>query len=323
MTINNRLGQSLIELMAGMAIGVIFVIGLGVIIAPSLRINQETAQIQIKSELVSGLADTIKAWSGGNWNNVLAIATGVGNPYSLSTGTSPFAASAGLQKITLGSTSYNEYFYLTDAYRDPSGNATTTVGSNIYDPSTKLFTAVVTATTTPVSLPISLSFYLTRNPSNAFSQTSWSGGGGQNNPMTVAGTSFFTDSNITVNAPGSITLSTTTSNGTLDSVTFDTGVASGTQLNSVLWQGNAPGLSSVGFQIAVSNSAFGPWNFLGVDGSPSGYFIGSPNTTISLLATNGGYSLFSGYRYFRYRITLFPNSGSSPTVSQAIVNWSP
>jgi hypothetical protein len=324
MVISNQRGQSLIELMAGMAIGVIFIIGLGVVVAPSVRINQETAQIQSKAELISGLADTIKSWAGGNWNNVLALATGTSNLYYLSSASSPFVASAGSQQIIVGSTTYTQYFYVSDGYRDVSGNATTTVAGDTYDPSTKFFTATIAATTSPASVPLSLSFYLTRNASNVFSETSWAGGGGQNNPVTVAGTSFFSDSNITVNATGSITLSTTTSYGTLDSVTFDTGVT-GSQLNSVLWQGSAPGISSVGFQIAVSNVATGPWNFKGVDGSPSGYFVGNPNTTINLLATSGGYSLFSGYRYFRYRLTLFPDAGASlsPTVKQAIVNWSP
>ncbi len=55
--------------------------------------------------------------------------------------------------------------------------------------------------------------------------------------------------------------------GTLDSQTFDTGVANGAQLNSITWKGNAPSATSVSFQIAVSNSASGQWNFIGPDGT--------------------------------------------------------
>lgn len=126
--------------------------------------------------------------------------------------------------------------------------------------------------------------------------------------------------------------------GTLDSATFDTGVASGTQLNSFVWQGStpcssggSPTCSSVDFQFAVSNSSSGPWNFEGPDGTSHSYFCGSASTSIPLVSTNcsgggtGGYNLFSGYRYFRYQVILFADSSDAytPTVSSVSVNWSP
>jgi hypothetical protein len=113
--------------------------------------------------------------------------------------------------------------------------------------------------------------------------------------------------------------------GTLDSATFDTGVASGTQLNSFIWQGSTPSNSSVKFQFAVSNSSSGPWNFEGPDGTASTYFSGTAGTPIGLLSSSNGYTLFNGYRYFRYRATLFADSGYvyTPTITQVSVNWSP
>jgi hypothetical protein len=121
--------------------------------------------------------------------------------------------------------------------------------------------------------------------------------------------------------------------GTLDSATFDTGIASGTQLNSVSWQGmpsagswaNWDGQAPVGFQFAVSSSSAGPWTFEGPSGDATTYFEGSPATSISLRSLSGAYNLFTGYRYFRYRITLFsdPTYTYSPIVNQVIVNWSP
>lgn len=113
--------------------------------------------------------------------------------------------------------------------------------------------------------------------------------------------------------------------GTLDSATFDTQVASGTQLNSFIWEGSAPSNSSVKFQFAVSNSSSGPWNFEGPDGTINTYFSGGAGTPISLLSTNNGYTLFNDYRYFRYRTTLFADSADvyTPTVTQVSVNWSP
>ena len=111
--------------------------------------------------------------------------------------------------------------------------------------------------------------------------------------------------------------------GTLDSTTFDTGLSNGAQFNSIVWQGAKPGTSTVQFQLAVSNVSSGPWTFWGPDGTSNTYFGGSPATSISLLSSSNGYSLFNGNRYFRYRAVLTPTSIYSPTVNSVTVNWSP
>ncbi len=110
--------------------------------------------------------------------------------------------------------------------------------------------------------------------------------------------------------------------GTLDSQTFDTGVTSGAQLNSITWKGNAPSGTSVGFQIAVSTSSSGPWNFVGPDGT-SGTIYANSGITGALIPLNNYTSLIG--RYFRYRIILTTNTGqtATPQVTSVIVNWSP
>jgi len=106
--------------------------------------------------------------------------------------------------------------------------------------------------------------------------------------------------------------------GTLDSRTFDTGVVGGAQLNSITWQGNATSGTSVSFEVAVSNSSSGPWNFIGPYTSS-----GITGGTISL----GSYTPFNSLigRYFRYRVILSTNAAQtvSPQVTSVIVNWSP
>lgn len=110
--------------------------------------------------------------------------------------------------------------------------------------------------------------------------------------------------------------------GTLDSQTFDTGSPNGAQLNSITWKGNVPSGTSVGFQIAVSNSASGPWNFVGPDGTSGTIYSGSGVTggVIPL----GDYAALNG-RYFRYRVILTTNTAQtvSPKITSVVVNWSP
>lgn len=108
--------------------------------------------------------------------------------------------------------------------------------------------------------------------------------------------------------------------GTLDSETFDTGDVNGAQMNSITWKGSAPAGTSVAFQIAVSNSSSGPWNFIGPDGTSATVYSGIAGTAIPL----NNYAVLIG-RYFRYRVILTTNTAQtvSPSVTSVIVNWSP
>jgi hypothetical protein len=204
-------GQSIIELIIGIAIGAIFIVGSATVIAPSLQINKQTTIVQTKTELASELMNNVKAWAGGNWNNVLALATGTANTYYLNTAVSPFVASSSVESLGeltgTASLTYTRYFYLSDVYRDGNGNVTTTAVGNYYDPSTKLVTVVVQASSSPITSPLILNEYLTRNGSSNFTQTSWVGGAGQNNPVTIPSSTFAASADITITASGSIQLS--------------------------------------------------------------------------------------------------------------------
>jgi hypothetical protein len=113
----------------------------------------------------------------------------------------------------------------------------------------------------------------------------------------------------------------TSTTGTLDSSTFDTGVNAGAQLNSVMWHGSQPVGTSVWFQFAVSTSSSpASWNFVGTDGTSDTYYATGPDASLKL-----NYSLHNNFRYFRYKVGLISNTAStvSPRVDEVIVNWSP
>jgi hypothetical protein len=119
----------------------------------------------------------------------------------------------------------------------------------------------------------------------------------------------------------------TASIGMLDSTTFDTGISTGVEPNSIIWHGSLNGLlpNSVGFQFAASNSTTGPWVFTGPAGTTSTndiyYSASGPNTPIPIY----NYSAYAGNRYFRYRTILMTNTSQSisPQVTGVSVDWSP
>lgn len=115
--------------------------------------------------------------------------------------------------------------------------------------------------------------------------------------------------------------------GMLDSVTYDTGVAGGAQFNSVEWQGvGAIGVPNGGvqLQLAVGNTPTGTWtkNFTGSDGTINTYWVPSgPGAVMPLTPLSP--TLYTNYRYFRYRVTLIATPTSTPRVDNVIVGWSP
>jgi len=203
-----RAGQSLVEVLVGVALGALFVIGTAGIIAPSLQTNTQVAQVEVRSQLANGLVQNVQSWAAGSWNGVLALATGTLNTYYLQTATSSFSVASGTESLVMNAQAYSRYFYLGDVYRDNSGNVTTTSGGSNYDPSTKLVTVTVAASSTSSSKTTIVSAYIARTVNNVFSQTSWAGGSGQNNPVTLATTSFASANNITVSSTGAFQLST-------------------------------------------------------------------------------------------------------------------
>lgn len=200
-------GQSLVEVLVGLAIGAIFMVGAAAVVAPALQITKQTTLIQTKAELANEDVSNIRAWAAGNWNNVLALATGTANTYYLQTATSSFIAAATTgESLSVGLSNYIRYFYLSDVFRDANGNVTSTASAATYDPSTKLITVVVNASSSQASATTTISFYLTRNMSNTFNQTSWIGGSGQAVPVTSVGTNYASSSNISITASGTIQL---------------------------------------------------------------------------------------------------------------------
>ncbi len=125
----------------------------------------------------------------------------------------------------------------------------------------------------------------------------------------------------------------TSSVGYLESSIFDTRKTSGGLLNSIVWQGTSPGAEScVSFQIAVSNSHVGPWNYEGPSGDDSSYYGAScesaPNGGIGCADDNTptcvNKSQFTNYRYLRYKVRLQSTlAQTSPEVGDIILNWSP
>ena len=201
-----RKGQTLAEILVAVAVGAILFIGAASLIAPALKISTQANRTVTAATLESGLLDNVTAWAGGNWGGVLTLATSSAHPYYLLTAQSPFVATSGVETISMGSTTFTRYFYVTDVFRDSGGNLVTSGGTD--DPDTKQFTVVVNW---PQGSTTTASIYVTRHGENAFHQTDWSGGGGVSGAVSLVSNRFADSSNIDYTSdPGSLLIATTT-----------------------------------------------------------------------------------------------------------------
>ena len=278
-------------------------------------------------------AEVIISLTQDNWHSTYDLTKATN--YKISASGNTWSISSGQEISTINSIPYKRYFQVANVNRDTSGNIT---ASGTDDPSTQKITIFLEYGNNYLSSS-TLSFFLTRSENNkTLHQTDWSGGSGQTGPISNPGNEFDTSSNINhASTTGQITMTTaTTTPAELVSSILDAGVSDGAGFNSLLWQGAFNTGGSVKFQIAFSNCSngasnyptcnTGTWTYYGCTNcdptscSTSNYY--QPNPNVSCRFPTTGTASPQNYRYIRYKVSL-STTGTSPTVYDIIINWSP
>ena len=186
-----RKGQSLVEVLVALAVGTIFIIGAASVIIPSLRSSTEANRLQTAAALGKELMENTRVFSEADWHNIYDLNKSSSSHYYLTTSTSPFTAVAGDETVAVSTTTYTRYFYIDNVGRDGSGNILSSGGTD--DPSTQKVSVVCRWSGGPTS---TITAYLTRFRNNVLDQTDWSGGSGQDGPVTSTNNQFSTSSQI-------------------------------------------------------------------------------------------------------------------------------
>jgi hypothetical protein len=88
------------------------------------------------------------------------------------------------------------------------------------------------------------------------------------------------------------------------------GAGFGATWSTLTWNGSTPAGTTLKFQVAGSNSANGPFNFVGPNGTSATFFAASPAPLAS----------FNGFRYLEYRAFLSTtNSAATPSLNDVAV----
>jgi len=335
----NENGQSLMEVL--ISIGIIVIIGASITAALStvMRTNLNAKNTQIADFLLKRVLDEVESVAESDWSKIYNLSPkGTDSQFYTTTSGTALTVLTGATTTAVEGKNFTYWFSVENVNRTKCGLgeitnlATTTcpttegAGENeIYeDPSTQKITAYVSWQQLGPS-QISAVQYISRKKNLSFIQTDWSGGPNQEIFATTTNSAiinnkFSSSTNIDYSDAGSIKLATTTSQGVLISSTYDT-FSTSTAFNTVMWQGLKPSGTNVRFQIAVSNSINGPWNYYGPDGSSASYYAPLTYNTPS----NINLRFTKNYRYLRYKIFLSPDSSysTSSVVYDIIINWSP
>lgn len=312
-----RKGQSLVEVFVALGVGILVLGGVSSAFVVITRNNDMTTKNRNATITNDALLDSSRSFAEGNWVTFYSLNKGSANRYKLINSGGSWAAQAGAESVVIGNTTYTRSFYVENVSRDNSDNIEAIYGSNGDDPSTQKITVETSFPIMGSTRTISYSFYVTRTDNFVLRQTDWSGGSGQEGPLTVINNKFSSGTNIDfTSTTGSIVPSVATCDGDIESClltssTFDTGISSGAAFNTFMWQGNQPAGTKVRFKIAAANDSLGPWNFTGAPMKPSG-----PNIQVRV-----DQGMFNNMRYFRYRV-IFDTAGAIPRVDDVIMSIS-
>ena len=208
-------GQSLIELVIGIAIGVLFITGALGIITVTLRLDLQNKYGQPAAELAQEITEQVAVVANADWHSIDAdtLVHGTSTFYHIEIVDGFLAVAAGNTTIALNDQTYTAFFIIEDVYRDTDEMITDNPESGITDPSTLKISATVQWTDKGDLNETVFTRYLTRNRDRIATQGDWSGGavlpGASETPVTNFGLKFSTSTGIDYSVPGQIIIDNT------------------------------------------------------------------------------------------------------------------
>lgn len=180
-------GQSLIELLIAIGVGVIIIIAGVSAVSVYLRVASQDVTYQGATFLAQELMDKIVVTAEGGWRK---IADASNSLYYLATSTTGYVVTTSTEMVIIGDLNYVRYFNSTSTCRD----ASEAIGAcGVDDPSTKKITVVVDWFYRGATSTIMIEKYITRTSNSVLWQTDWVGGAtcpGSDSPVKTYNTRF-------------------------------------------------------------------------------------------------------------------------------------
>lgn len=171
-------GQSLIEILLGVAIGAILIGGAAATITLTLRSNVQNKNIQTASAFAQSLLDKVTVFSDADWHNIDDVSGLVpGSPYYLAVAGSGFELKTGAEDEMADGLNFSTSFRIEPAYRNQATESIEAPSPATYlDPSTKKIITTSTWFENGQAASIVVNKYVTRSRNIIFKQSDWKGG---------------------------------------------------------------------------------------------------------------------------------------------------
>jgi len=178
-----------------MGVGVLFIVAALGLITLTLRVDFSNTVSQTGNELANDLINNVEAFASADWHNIDGLTPGTN--YHLVVVPPFFNINTPEESVPLDDYNFTRYFTVDYVYRDDITNQIVTSGGS-QDRSTFLITATVSWDNKGDTDSVVLEKYVARNRDRIIHEEDWSGGSGQEGPITAPNTSFATSTNAVV-----------------------------------------------------------------------------------------------------------------------------
>lgn len=190
-----KAGQALIEILIGLSIVGILVGAATAAVIVALRSNLESKNFQTASALSQKILDDVKTVAEADWHNIYNLNKGSSVHYYIAaSGTALAVFPPGVTTTTVGNITYTRFFSIENVNRDDSGNIAASGGAE--DPSTQKIVSHTQWPSAGKTSEAALTVYLTRWRNLISQQTDWSGGPGQEGPISEFNQKFASSTGI-------------------------------------------------------------------------------------------------------------------------------
>lgn len=197
--INHR-GQALIEILIGLSIVGILVGAATAAVIVTLRSNLESKNFQTASALSQKILDDVKTVAEGDWHDIYNLTTST--QYFVAASGTAFVILPGTATTTVSNITYTQFFFKENVNRDTPGNIVASGGAE--DPSTQKIISHTQWLSAGQTSEAALTVYLTRWRNLISQQTDWSGGLGQEGPISEFNQKFASSTGINYSSSSQI-----------------------------------------------------------------------------------------------------------------------
>lgn len=193
-------GQSLVELLVGVAIVTIIISSIVGAVVLVLRSNLQSTTSRTAAALGGEIINGVRSVAEGRWSNLYSVSPkGPSTTYRVTASGTALAIVSGSEDIVVNNLTYTRFFSVENVNRDSAQNI---AASGTEDPSTQKITVTVRWQVSGDTAKLQTTEYLTRFRNEVTKFTDWSGSSGITGPITAPDNNYFSISGL--NATGTV-----------------------------------------------------------------------------------------------------------------------